>query len=95
MWPKPTTRLGSLPALHQRGRARKLLVERTIPQYKLCRESRLQVLEGHFLPSMIGECRRCYFGLGGLRKTCTLAGARRIGPSSTKKEVLDFVVTPK
>ncbi len=30
MWPKPTTRLGLLPALRQHGRARKLLVERTV-----------------------------------------------------------------
>jgi hypothetical protein len=30
MWPKLMTRLGLLPALRQRGRARKLLVEHTI-----------------------------------------------------------------
>jgi hypothetical protein len=58
MWPKLTTRLGLLLALRQRGRARKLLVERTVPQYQLRRESRLRVLEGHFLLSMIGECQR-------------------------------------
>ncbi len=59
MWPKPTTRLGLLPALRQHGRARKSLVERMVPQYQLRRESRLRVLEGHFPPSMIGECRCC------------------------------------
>ncbi len=93
MWPKPTTRLGLLPALRQRGRTRKSLVERTVPQYQLRRESRLRVLEGHFPPLMIGECRCRQLGLGGLWKL--VAGARRIGPSSPKKEVLDFVVTPK
>ena len=56
MWPKPTTTLGSLLALRQRGRARKSLVEHTVPQYQLRRESRLRVLAGHFPPSMIGEC---------------------------------------
>jgi hypothetical protein len=57
MWLKPMTRLGSLPAHCQRGRARKLLLESMAPQCQLRHESRFGVLEGHFPPSMIGVWR--------------------------------------
>ncbi len=90
MWPKPTIRLGLLPAHCQCGHARKLLVECTVPQYQLRRESHFWVLGGHFLPLMIGECWCCQLGLGGPWKACMLAGARRIGPSPNKKRSSRF-----
>ncbi len=54
MWPKPTTKLGLLPAHCSCGCARKLLLESTAPQCQLCCKLRFGVLVGHFPPSMIG-----------------------------------------
>jgi len=70
-------------------------VERTVPQYQLRRESRLRVLEGHFPPSMIGECRCRQLGLGGLRTLVHSRALVELAPPHQIKEVLDFVVTPK